>query len=73
VRFVWHRCRLIKHTGSLLEEKEEQLCIKVLQTLREMMSVEADFGPKVCVCIYLYATEKLNLKLKRIVLVSLLI
>uniref|UniRef100_A0A3Q0RP13 Inositol 1,4,5-trisphosphate receptor n=1 Tax=Amphilophus citrinellus TaxID=61819 RepID=A0A3Q0RP13_AMPCI len=30
--------KLIKHTKQLLEENEERLCIKVLQTLREMMS-----------------------------------
>uniref|UniRef100_A0A8B9GQ11 Inositol 1,4,5-trisphosphate receptor n=1 Tax=Amazona collaria TaxID=241587 RepID=A0A8B9GQ11_9PSIT len=31
-------CKLIKHTKQLLEENEEKLCIKVLQTLREMMT-----------------------------------
>uniref|UniRef100_A0A8C9W0J4 Inositol 1,4,5-trisphosphate receptor n=1 Tax=Scleropages formosus TaxID=113540 RepID=A0A8C9W0J4_SCLFO len=31
-------CKLIKHTKQLLEENEERLCIKVLQTLREMMT-----------------------------------
>uniref|UniRef100_A0A8C7FLB2 Inositol 1,4,5-trisphosphate receptor n=1 Tax=Oncorhynchus kisutch TaxID=8019 RepID=A0A8C7FLB2_ONCKI len=30
--------KLIKHTKQLLEENEERLCIKVLQTLREMMT-----------------------------------
>ena len=39
--------RLIGHTKCLLEEKEEKLCIKVLQTLREMMSVDNDYGDKV--------------------------
>ena len=39
--------RLIKHTGKLLEEKEEKLCIKVLQTLKEMMSFEIELGIKV--------------------------
>jgi inositol 1,4,5-triphosphate receptor type 1 len=41
--------RLIKHNARLLEEKEEKLCIRVLQTLKEMMSVDAEFGDKVCV------------------------
>ena len=39
--------RLIKHTERLLEEKEDKLCIKVLQTLKEMMTVDIDYGEKV--------------------------
>lgn len=39
--------RLIKHTEELLEEKEEKLCVKVLRTLREMMSIDPDYGEKV--------------------------
>lgn len=39
--------RLIKHTKQLLEENEERLCIKVLQTLREMMTKERGYGEKV--------------------------
>ena len=47
--------RLIGHTKCLLEEKEEKLCIKVLQTLREMMSVDNDYGDKVhTLYLYLY-------------------
>merc|ERR1712150_178442 len=38
--------RLIKHTERLLEEKEEKLCIKVLQTLKEMMTIDIDYGEK---------------------------
>ncbi|XP_061187354.1 inositol 1,4,5-trisphosphate receptor type 1-like isoform X3 [Saccostrea echinata] len=38
--------RLIRHTKCLLEEKEESLCIKVLQTLREMMTVDNEYGEK---------------------------
>nr|KAG5704617.1 hypothetical protein BaRGS_031881 [Batillaria attramentaria] len=38
--------RLIKHTERLLEEKEETLCVKVLQTLKEMMTIEIDYGEK---------------------------
>uniref|UniRef100_A0A3Q2XTS0 Inositol 1,4,5-trisphosphate receptor type 1 n=1 Tax=Hippocampus comes TaxID=109280 RepID=A0A3Q2XTS0_HIPCM len=34
--------KLIKHTKQLLEENEERLCIKVLQTLREMMTKERE-------------------------------
>lgn len=39
--------RLINHTERLLEEKEEKLCIKVLQTLKEMMTVDLEYGEKV--------------------------
>ena len=42
-----HLCRLIKHTKQLLEENEERLCIKVLQTLREMMTKDRGYGEKV--------------------------
>ncbi|KAK3929989.1 Inositol 1,4,5-trisphosphate receptor [Frankliniella fusca] len=38
--------KLIKHTEELLEEKEEKLCVKVLRTLREMMSIDPDYGEK---------------------------
>ncbi|XP_030748640.1 inositol 1,4,5-trisphosphate receptor isoform X3 [Sitophilus oryzae] len=38
--------RLIKHTEKLLEEKEEKLCVKVLRTLRKMMTVDPDYGDK---------------------------
>ena len=41
------RFRLIRHTKCLLEEKEDSLCIKVLQTLREMMTVDNEYGEKV--------------------------
>uniref|UniRef100_A0A8C5HCT9 Inositol 1,4,5-trisphosphate receptor n=1 Tax=Gouania willdenowi TaxID=441366 RepID=A0A8C5HCT9_GOUWI len=37
-------CKLIKHTKQLLEENEERLCIKVLQTLREMMTKDRGGG-----------------------------
>nr|CAB3257468.1 inositol 1,4,5-trisphosphate receptor type 2 [Phallusia mammillata] len=38
--------KLIKHTERLLEDREEKLCIKVLQTLREMMTVHINFTNK---------------------------
>ncbi|XP_056104548.1 inositol 1,4,5-trisphosphate receptor type 1 isoform X3 [Rhinichthys klamathensis goyatoka] len=38
--------KLIKHTKQLLEENEERLCIKVLQTLREMMTKDRGYGDK---------------------------
>ncbi|CAM1322938.1 ITPR1 (predicted), partial [Pycnogonum litorale] len=38
--------KLIKHTERLIEEKEEKLCIKVIQTLKEMMSIDEQFGEK---------------------------
>uniref|UniRef100_A0A8C7X2Y6 Inositol 1,4,5-trisphosphate receptor n=1 Tax=Oryzias sinensis TaxID=183150 RepID=A0A8C7X2Y6_9TELE len=37
-------CKLIKHTKQLLEENEEKLCIKVLQTLREMMTKDRGYA-----------------------------
>uniref|UniRef100_A0A8C4PNU8 Inositol 1,4,5-trisphosphate receptor n=1 Tax=Equus asinus asinus TaxID=83772 RepID=A0A8C4PNU8_EQUAS len=40
------RRKLIKHTKQLLEENEEKLCIKVLQTLREMMTKDRGYGEK---------------------------
>lgn len=45
-----YACRLIKHTKQLLEENEERLCIKVLQTLREMMTKDRGYGEKVEPC-----------------------
>uniref|UniRef100_A0A2I3HXI3 Inositol 1,4,5-trisphosphate receptor n=1 Tax=Nomascus leucogenys TaxID=61853 RepID=A0A2I3HXI3_NOMLE len=42
-------CKLIKHTKQLLEENEEKLCIKVLQTLREMMTKDRGYGEKCCI------------------------
>ncbi|XP_017271430.1 inositol 1,4,5-trisphosphate receptor type 1 isoform X1 [Kryptolebias marmoratus] len=39
-------CKLIKHTKQLVEENEERLCIKVLQTLREMMTKDRGYGEK---------------------------
>ena len=38
--------RLITHTSKLLEEKEDSLCEKILQTLREMMAVGVEYGEK---------------------------
>jgi inositol 1,4,5-triphosphate receptor type 1 len=38
--------RLITHTSKLLEEKQDFLCVKILQTLREMMATETDCGEK---------------------------
>uniref|UniRef100_A0A2K6SYR2 Inositol 1,4,5-trisphosphate receptor n=1 Tax=Saimiri boliviensis boliviensis TaxID=39432 RepID=A0A2K6SYR2_SAIBB len=46
-------CKLIKHTKQLLEENEEKLCIKVLQTLREMMTKDRGYGEKVLYFIFL--------------------
>uniref|UniRef100_A0A672P0V7 Inositol 1,4,5-trisphosphate receptor n=1 Tax=Sinocyclocheilus grahami TaxID=75366 RepID=A0A672P0V7_SINGR len=40
--------KLIKHTKKLME-KEEKLCIKILQTLREMLDRKEIFEEKVCV------------------------
>ena len=39
--------RLITHTSKLLEEKQENLCVKILQTLREMLAVDTEYGEKV--------------------------
>uniref|UniRef100_A0A2K6SYN5 Inositol 1,4,5-trisphosphate receptor n=1 Tax=Saimiri boliviensis boliviensis TaxID=39432 RepID=A0A2K6SYN5_SAIBB len=50
-------CKLIKHTKQLLEENEEKLCIKVLQTLREMMTKDRGYGEKVLYFIFLQELE----------------
>jgi len=55
--------RLIKHTGKLLEERQEKLCIKVLQTLKEMMSFEVELGLKVIT----YELNGFSIVIKRIV------
>ncbi|OTF76304.1 hypothetical protein BLA29_005957, partial [Euroglyphus maynei] len=41
-------CKLIKHTEKLelMEEKDEKLCIKVLQTLKEMMHIDPNFDER---------------------------
>uniref|UniRef100_A0A8C4RCA7 Uncharacterized protein n=1 Tax=Eptatretus burgeri TaxID=7764 RepID=A0A8C4RCA7_EPTBU len=39
-------CRLIHHTKQLVQEKEEGLCVKVLQTLRQMLTKEHDYSDK---------------------------
>uniref|UniRef100_A0A5F8GTB7 Inositol 1,4,5-trisphosphate receptor n=1 Tax=Monodelphis domestica TaxID=13616 RepID=A0A5F8GTB7_MONDO len=52
-------CKLIKHTKQLLEENEEKLCIKVLQTLREMMTKDRGYGEKV-LGIYFLSSLKLH-------------
>jgi len=46
--------RLIKHTERLMEEKEEKLCIKVLQTLKEMMAVDPDYEERVRHCLFVH-------------------
>ncbi|ESN92215.1 hypothetical protein HELRODRAFT_194356 [Helobdella robusta] len=34
--------KLIQHAGKLLEEKEEKLCLKLLQTLKDMMTLDSE-------------------------------
>ncbi|RWS27298.1 inositol 1:4:5-trisphosphate receptor-like protein, partial [Leptotrombidium deliense] len=38
--------RLIHHSERLIEEKEDKLCVKVLETLKEMMAIDADCDEK---------------------------
>ena len=38
--------RLITHTTALLEDKQDKLCVLILQTLREMMSADSEYGEK---------------------------
>ena len=40
--------RLIKHTEKLLEEREENLCLKVLKTLKEMMKFYSENNKASC-------------------------
>lgn len=58
--------RLIKHTKQLLEENEERLCIKVLQTLREMMTKDRGYGEKVwqLILIWLVLSQRWSYQLK---------
>ena len=39
--------RLITHAKQLLEDNEETLCVRVLQTIKGMMARDIDFGEKV--------------------------
>ena len=39
--------RLITHAKQLLEDNEETLCVRVLQTIKGMMARDIDFGDKV--------------------------
>ena len=52
--------RLINHTSNLLGEKEDGLCVKILQTLRDMMAVDVDYGEKVSVYCNLIAPKQLS-------------
>lgn len=46
--YIQYYCdRLIQHTKKLLDKGEENLCLKVLQILREMMTVDVGFNDKV--------------------------
>lgn len=40
--------KLISHTEKSLEEKEDELCSKVLETLKEMLAVDPEYDGKVC-------------------------
>lgn len=39
--------KLITHTSRLLAEEEDKLCVKVLETLKEMMALDPDYEEKV--------------------------
>ncbi|KAI1296916.1 Inositol 1,4,5-trisphosphate receptor type 1 [Halotydeus destructor] len=48
-----HRCerggfisKLINHTERLLEEKEDKLCVRILETLKEMMAFDPNYEEK---------------------------
>ena len=41
--------RLITHAKQLLEDNEEALCVRVLQTIKGMMACDIDFGDKVSI------------------------
>ncbi|KAJ7363260.1 hypothetical protein OS493_011542 [Desmophyllum pertusum] len=51
---AWHKSkaggfvsRLITHAKQLLEDNEEALCVRVLQTIKGMMARDIDFGEKI--------------------------
>ncbi|XP_054164139.1 inositol 1,4,5-trisphosphate receptor-like isoform X3 [Oppia nitens] len=52
--------RLIKHTERLMEEKEEKLCVKVLQTLKEMLAIDPDYEERALLDLLLTEKEILN-------------
>ncbi|XP_053377799.1 inositol 1,4,5-trisphosphate receptor type 1-like isoform X4 [Mercenaria mercenaria] len=57
--------RLIRHTEKLLEEKQEKLCIQVLETLKKMMKLENDYGdkpPKKEMHMHAIARERVDIK-----------
>jgi inositol 1,4,5-triphosphate receptor type 1 len=62
--------RLINHTSTLLGEKEDGLCVKILQTLRDMMAVDIDYGEKVILSLSLNYILPTCPKFKRNNLVS---
>ena len=45
--------KLITHTERLIEEKDEKLCMKILQTLKEMMAFDSNYEDKVSLIITL--------------------
>uniref|UniRef100_A0A663MFC8 Inositol 1,4,5-trisphosphate receptor n=1 Tax=Athene cunicularia TaxID=194338 RepID=A0A663MFC8_ATHCN len=50
--------KLINHTKKLME-KEEKLCIKILQTLREMLDKKTNFAEEVLLLLLLFKQRKL--------------
>lgn len=43
--------KLITHTERLIEEKDEKLCMKILQTLKEMMAFDSNYEDRVSLII----------------------
>lgn len=44
--------KLISHTEKLIEEREDKLCVKILETLKEMMALDPDYEDKVKIIIH---------------------
>ena len=62
-KFLTFSRRLISHTSKLMEERQERLCIRILQTLRAMMAVDPEYGEKVRNRLNLDEISSLNLNL----------
>jgi len=56
----------------LLEEKQEKLCIKVLQTLKDMMSFEMELGMKVLMVFSHADSERVYSRVRAILVASVL-
>lgn len=53
-------CRLVKHCKVLLQDKQEDLCIRVLQTLQKMMPADMSLDQLVLYFSHFYVSQKIQ-------------